>query len=146
MVEFSYNASSILGVLTLVVAVIYFLLGIDDIIFDLMFWGRAIGRSFVRYRFPKLTIEKLRAKTEQRIAIMIPCWREFAVVEQMLEFATTTLEYQRYDIFVGAYPNDEETLAAVRSAAARHPQVKLVVNPLPGPNRTRSWCFTIRKT
>ena len=25
----------------------------------------------------------------------------------MLEFATTSLEYRRYDIFVGVYPNDE---------------------------------------
>jgi adsorption protein B len=133
MVEFSYNASAILGVLTVVVAAVYFLLGIDDIIFDLLFWSRSISRALIRNRFPKLTIEKLRSKSEQRVAIMIPCWKEYAVVEQMLEFTTTTLEYQRYDIFVGVYPNDEETLAAVRSAASRHPQVKPVVNPLPGP-------------
>ena len=133
MVEFSYRASEILGVLTVVVAVVYFLLGIDDLVFDMMFWVRTIGRALEPHKFPKLTIEKLRAKTEQRIAIMIPCWHEFEVVEQMLEFATTTLEYQRYDIFVGVYPNDDETVAAVRRAAARHSQVKPVINPLPGP-------------
>jgi adsorption protein B len=133
MVEFSYHASDILGVLTIVVAAVYFLLGIDDIIFDFMFWLRQIRRSFDRHKYPKLTIEKLRAKPEQRIAIMIPCWHEHQVVERMLEFATTTLEYRRYDIFVGVYPNDEETLAAVRAAASRHSQVKPVVNPLPGP-------------
>ncbi len=43
------------------------------------------------------------------------------------------MEYQRYDIFVGVYPNDEATVAAVQSAAARHSQVKPVINPLPGP-------------
>jgi adsorption protein B len=133
MVEFSYNASEILGILTIVFAGIYFLLGVDDIIFDLLYWGRRIRRAFIRYRFPTLTIEKLRGKPEQRIAIMIPCWQEFEVVERMLEFAATTLEYQRYDIFVGVYPNDERTLAAVQSAAARHPQVKPVVNSQPGP-------------
>jgi adsorption protein B len=133
MVEFSYNASAVLGVLTVVVAAVYFLLGIDDIIFDLLFWSRSIQRALIRNRFPKLTIEKLRSKSEQRVAIMIPCWKEYAVVEQMLEFTTTTLEYKHYDIFVGVYPNDEETLAAVRAAASRHPQVKPVVNPLPGP-------------
>jgi adsorption protein B len=133
MVEFSYRAADLLGVLTIVVAAIYFLLGIDDIIFDFLFWGRQIRRSFIRHRFPPLTIEKLRAKPEQRIAIMIPCWHEHDVVERMLEFAATTLEYQRYDIFVGTYPNDDETIARVRSAARRHSQIKLVINPLPGP-------------
>jgi len=133
MVEFSYNASDILGVLTVAVAAIYFLLGVDDIIFDFLFWARRIRRAFIRHRFPPLTIEKLRSKPEQRIAIMIPCWQEYDVVERMLEFAATTLEYRRYDIFVGAYPNDERTCAAVRRAAARHAQIKLVVNPIPGP-------------
>jgi adsorption protein B len=133
MVEFSYNASEILGILTIVFAGIYFLLGVDDIIFDLLFWERRIRRAFNRHKFPPLTIEKLRSKPEQRIAIMIPCWQEFEVVGRMLEFAATTLEYQRYDIFVGVYPNDERTLAAVQAAAQRYPQVKPVVNPQPGP-------------
>ena len=133
MVEFSYRAAAILATLTVVVAFLYALFGLDDVVLDLMFWGRQILRSFDRHKFPKLTIEKLRAKTEARVAIMIPCWREFAVVERMLEFATTSLEYRRYDIFVGVYPNDEETVAAVQAAASRHPQVKAVINPLPGP-------------
>jgi adsorption protein B len=133
MVEFSYRFSELLGVLTVIVCAIYFLLGVDDIVFDVMYWVRTISRAFERHKFPKLTIEKLRAKSEQRIAIMIPCWHEHAVVERMLEFATTSLEYRRYDIFVGVYPNDEQTVAAVRSAAAKHSQVKPVINPLDGP-------------
>ena len=133
MVEFSYNVSAVLGVLTVVVAGVYFLLGIDDLVFDMMYWVRTISRLFSHRKFPKLTIEKLRGKSEQRIAIMIPCWHEYPVVERMLEFATTSLEYQRYDIFVGVYPNDERTVAAVQAAAARHSQVKPVINPLPGP-------------
>jgi adsorption protein B len=133
MVEFSYHASEVFSVLTIVVAAVYVLLGLDDIIVDLMFWLRQLRRSFERHKFPKLTIEKLRSKPEQRIAIMIPCWHESAVVERMLEFATTTLEYHRYDIFVGVYPNDEETVAAVQRAAAIHSQVKPVINPMPGP-------------
>jgi adsorption protein B len=133
MVEFSYRLSDLLSVLTVVVAFVYLLLGIDDLVFDMMYWVRTIGRALRGRRFPKLTVEKLRSKAEQRIAIMIPCWHEHDVVERMLEFATTSLEYQHYDIFVGVYPNDEPTLAAVTSAAARHRQVRLVVNPLPGP-------------
>jgi adsorption protein B len=132
-VEFSYHFSGLLEILTVVVAAVYILLGIDDIVLDAMYWIRRIARALRRHKFPKLTIEKLRAKTEQRIAIMIPCWHEYSVVERMLEFATTSIEYRRYDIFVGVYPNDEETLTAVRAAAARHSQVKPVVNPLPGP-------------
>ncbi len=133
MVEFSYHASAILQWLTVAVAAVYILLGIDDLILDAMYWVRRIARALQRHRFPKLTLEKLRSKTEQRIAIMIPCWHEHSVVERMLEFATTSLEYRRYDIFVGVYPNDEETVAAVQAAAARHSQVKPVINPLPGP-------------
>jgi adsorption protein B len=133
MVEFTYHASAIFGTLTVVVAGLYVLFGLDDIIVDLLFWGRQILRGLDRHKFPKLTLEKLRAKPEARVAIMIPCWHEFPVVERMLEFATTSLEYRRYDIFVGVYPNDEETVAAVQASASRHPQVKPVINLMPGP-------------
>jgi adsorption protein B len=133
MVEFSYHAASLFGVLTVVVAALYVLFGLDDIVLDLMFWGRQAMRAFERHKFPKLTLEKLRSKPEARVAIMIPCWHESPVVERMLEFATTSLEYRRYDIFVGVYPNDEETVAAVQASAGRHTQVKPVINLLPGP-------------
>ncbi len=133
MVEFSYYASEILGFLTVFIAAVYFLLGFDDLVFDMFFWLRVVRRAFDRHKFPRLTVEKLRSKTEQRIAIMIPCWHEYPVVERMLEFAASTIEYRRYDIFVGVYPNDERTVAAAQAAAARHPQVKVVINPTPGP-------------
>ena len=124
-----------LGIATIAVALIYVFLGIDDLVHDIGFWSRAIWRKFISIRrgYSRLTIEKLRAKPEARIAILIPCWHEAGIIAPMLEFACTTLEYARYDIFVGVYPNDQETVREALAGQARYPRVHAVINALPGP-------------
>jgi adsorption protein B len=87
----------------------------------------------MRRHYERLTVEKLRAKPEQRIAILIPCWHEAGIIAPMLEFACTTLEYARYDIFVGVYPNDEDTVREALAGQARYHRVHAVINELPGP-------------
>lgn len=46
-------------------------------------------------------------------AILVPAWDESAVIGQMLKRLTATLDHPAYRVFVGHYPNDPETLAAI---------------------------------
>jgi bacteriophage N4 adsorption protein B len=120
-------------VLTLVMIVVYLVLGVDDLFHDVYFWIRAIVRS-IQYRgATKLTLEKLDALDEKRIALFVPCWHEADVVSKMVTLVRQSLRYGNYDIFVGVYPNDPRTQEAVDAVIARFPNVHKVVNPLDGP-------------
>lgn len=69
----------------------------------------------------------------RRIAIYVPLWHEEAVIRGMLEHNLAAIEYESYDFFVGAYPNDPGTIRAVRAVAARSPRVHLALCPHNGP-------------
>ncbi|MBV8602884.1 MAG: phage adsorption protein NrfB [Candidatus Eremiobacteraeota bacterium] len=117
----------------LITALAYVVLGVDDLILDGAYWAGVIRRSIVFRNAKRLDLPTLRAMPQKRIAIFIPCWHEEDVVEQMLEFAIRAIEYKRYTIFVGVYPNDEGTLTKVQRAAAKSDKIVAAVNPTPGP-------------
>jgi adsorption protein B len=100
--------------------------GLDDLFVSLVYLTG--GKPFA---WPK-DVELDRAP-ERRIAILVPLWHEHRVIGQMLDHNVAAIRYQDYDVFVGAYPNDEPTLRAVTEAAARHPRIHLVVCPHNGP-------------
>lgn len=132
-INFSFHFSAVLSALVLGIGFIFFVFRLDDLIFDLMFWANAIKRSRQLRKYGKLTVAKLREKPEQRVAIFIPCWKEFEVVDRMLDFACRSLEYRNYEIFVGVYPNDPQTIERVNYASQTHAQVRAVINPIDGP-------------
>ncbi|MDP9016690.1 MAG: glycosyltransferase, partial [Candidatus Eremiobacteraeota bacterium] len=132
-ISFSYDFSHILTWVIIATGVVLFFFRVDDFIFNLAFWGMAARRAFRMRNFEKLTVGKLRSKPEQRIAIFIPCWHEADVVDRMLDFACRSIEYRNYDIFVGVYPNDPETIERVHHIAQTHSQVHAVINDTPGP-------------
>jgi adsorption protein B len=81
---------------------------------------------------------------ERRVAIFVPLWREDKVIAGMLGHNLAAIRYRHYDFFVGAYPNDEPTKAAVLGVAARSPNVHLCVCPHPGPTSKAdclNWIF-----
>lgn len=118
--------------LTVLTAVAYLLLGIDDVFVDVCFWTRGVIKRF-RHAYPRLDLEQLRVAPQQRIAIFVPCWHEGPVIARVLAYACQRIEYENYLILVGVYPNDAETIAEVEAVQKRYPQVRPVVNPLPGP-------------
>ena len=77
---------------------------------------------------------------DNKIAIMIPCWDEEAVIEQMLEHNLAAIDYENYDIWLGVYPNDEGTLARVAACTERFGRVHYVVCPHGGPT-TKADCL-----
>jgi len=74
-----------------------------------------------------------RHQPEKRIAIFVPLWREHRVIGGMVDHNVSAINYDNYHFFIGAYPNDEPTLDAVRQLESRYPHVHLAVCPHDGP-------------
>lgn len=129
----SFEVAVVVDTLIVLLAIAYLVLSLDDIVLDL-FWYLRRSITSLRPRGSRLPdLAKLDALPEQRIALFIPCWHEANIVDSMLAAAVQNIRYQNYEIFVGVYPNDEETCARVDVAAARFSNVHKVVNPRPGP-------------
>lgn len=102
--------------------------GFDDLVIDLMWLRRRIAARFARAP----SIETLaRAETPLRLAIFVPTWREDQVIGAMLRAALGRIRHADYSIYVGCYPNDPDTIAAVR--IVEDPRVRLVIGADPGP-------------
>ena len=108
-------------------AVWILLSGLDDLFIDLVFF--LTGRK----QFPWPAESELDQAPQRRIAILVPLWREYRVIGRMLEHNLAIIRYENYDIFVGAYPNDELTVRAVAKAERRYPRVHLALCPHDGP-------------
>jgi bacteriophage N4 adsorption protein B len=78
-------------------------------------------------------LDELRSVPAQRIAILVPLWQEASVVEAMVETNLRQVDYPIYDLFLGVYLNDPETLAAASRLAKRHPRVHVGICSRPGP-------------
>jgi adsorption protein B len=107
--------------------------GLDDLALDAVcLWAwvkRRLGKSKNRLTPPKLNA----ARPEKLIAIYVPLWHEHPVIRGMVEHNVAAIDYDNYHFFVGAYPNDERTLDAVRDLETRFPHVHLAVCPHDGP-------------
>jgi bacteriophage N4 adsorption protein B len=73
-----------LHVIAIVVGIIFAISGITDLGFDLYFIARSIRRFFLSRNWPKLTLERLQAREQQKIAIFIACWHEADVIAHTL--------------------------------------------------------------
>lgn len=116
------------------VAVIILISSIDDLFVDAWYWGRRIYRRFVIEPFIRpLTPAALYQRDEQPMAIMIPAWLESPVIAAMIENMVSVMDYRRYMIFVGTYPNDPDTIAEVERMRRRYKQLVRVEVRNPGP-------------
>lgn len=133
----------VVEVLAVAISVLILLSSLDDLFVDAWYWTRALYRWFwIRSRFPRLTVEALEAKPERPIAIMVPAWKESEVIQAMLTTSQLLIRYANYHFFVGVYQNDEETIAEVRMAIARFPNVSMSVVPRDGPTN-KADCLNI---
>lgn len=116
--------------------------GVDDLLVDLLYLFRTAWRSMTVYaRHPRMTTATLPPSTAPgTIAIFIPAWQEADVIGPMLNLARTRWAGSDYCIFVGVYPNDMATIAAVTDAAAADRRIVMAVNPQPGPT-TKADCL-----
>ncbi|MFC4351135.1 glycosyltransferase [Fodinicurvata halophila] len=71
-------------------------------------------------------------KPEKPVAIMIPAWKEAAVIRSSVEHLLKYVAYRNYRIFIGCYPNDPDTIRVVSALAKSHDRVEMVVLPHDG--------------
>ncbi len=108
--------------------------GVDDLVID----AAALLAWLVRKFYPASadhlpTDAELGALAERRIAVFVPLWREHRVIRRMIENNARRLNYSNFDFFVGVYPNDAPTIAAVEDAMKPHGNVHLAFCPHDGP-------------
>jgi adsorption protein B len=103
--------------------------GLDDLVLVL---ACLLGRLPDR-RLPYPSESELNGVRRKLIAIFIPLWREHLVIGKMLEHNIAANRYRNYDIFIGVYPNDAPTLAAVDEIRNRFPRVHRALCPHDGP-------------
>jgi adsorption protein B len=111
-----------------------FLNSLDDLIIDIAAMVSCIQRRFStdpNHRTP--SEEQLDRVPPRAMAIFVALWHEHKVIQRMIDNNITKLRYPRCDFFVGVYPNDALTIAAVREAAKRYPNVHISICPHDGP-------------
>tara|TARA_R110002124_G_scaffold271211_1_gene440028 strand:- start:858 stop:2285 length:1428 start_codon:yes stop_codon:yes gene_type:complete len=127
----------------LLFASLCFLIGaIDDMVFDgLWIFYRLKRRLFVYSRYRRATVETLGdARPDGRLAIFVPAWNEAPVIGAMLERCLRQWRAGAYRIYVGCYPNDQATIAAVAAAASGSEELRLVICRQNGPT-TKADCL-----
>ncbi|MFC3443556.1 glycosyl transferase family protein [Sphingobium rhizovicinum] len=118
--------------------------GIDDFLIDILYLCRKSWRDMMVYtRHRRMTTATLPPSSQPgSIAVFIPAWRESDVIGPMLRHALSCWRHGDYRIFVGVYPNDLDTIAALAPIARDDPRIILGVNPHPGPS-TKADCLNI---
>lgn len=108
---------------------------IDDVIFDLIWMSHSIKRKlFVYTRHDRVVVDQLpRSDDGKSLAIFVPAWREAAVIGAMLRRCIDQWSNRNYRIYVGCYPNDGETIAAVAAAAKNTNHIRMVICDHAGP-------------
>jgi bacteriophage N4 adsorption protein B len=116
--------------------------GIDDLAVDLIWIGRSCWRRIAIYsHHARADAGTLAAPSRPgRLALFVAAWREDAVIGGMVTTALRQLHHPDWRLYVGCYPNDPDTIAAVKQAAAGDPRVRLVVGDRPGPT-TKAGCL-----
>jgi adsorption protein B len=116
-------------------ALVILISGLDDLTLDCVclwawlrshFSGRAAAVSPIQGPREPVPIQK-------RIAIFVPLWHEYGVIAGMVEHNVSVINYSNYHFFIGAYPNDDPTLDAIRELENRFRHVHLAVCPHYGP-------------
>ena len=97
----------------------FLLFALNDLLVDLIYFGRAIWRTLAVYtRYPRAFASALpQAADPGFIAMLVPAWDESAVIAAMLRATLKRLDYPNYRIFVGYYRNDPATTAAIASVS-----------------------------
>ncbi len=115
----------------LFVAGLFILFGIDDLIWDIVFLFK------FRFRKPvdRIPIEDLDNTVPKLLAVIVAAWKENVVLDDVISNLIETAQYPKsmYHIFIGVYPNDEDTIAVAKGLEERFPNVHCVVNTKPGP-------------
>ncbi|MEW4468115.1 glycosyl transferase family protein [Parasphingorhabdus sp. JC815] len=136
MIEYVLPAVDFLQKELLLFASLCFIIGsIDDIIFDGLWIAYLIKRYMSVYsRHDRFIVEDLPPpKLAEPLAIFVPAWQEAPVIGAMLRRCHDQWRHGNYRIYVGCYPNDGPTIAAVADAASGTKNIRMILCDQDGP-------------
>lgn len=118
----------------------FLFMGFSDVVVDLIWIARTLWRRLTVYRrHERARADTLaEARSPGRLAIFIPAWEEAGVIADMLRHTLRTFRHGDYRLYVGCYPNDPETIAAVREV--EDARIRLVIGSVDGPT-TKADCL-----
>lgn len=108
----------------------FLIFGASDLLVDLIWIGIRLKRIVMRIRPASLDTLPPPARPG-RMAVFVPAWHEEHVIGPMLGHACRAWADDDVTIYVGCYPNDPATIAAVE--AVGDPRVRLVIGAQAGP-------------
>lgn len=117
----------------------FFLIGaLDDLAVDgVWLWLKARGQA----QTPRRDRRQLRNRPlDGPIAVLIPAWREAAVIGQTIGHLLASWPQSDLRLYVGCYRNDPATLAAAIASAAGDARLRLVIHDCDGPS-TKADCL-----
>lgn len=110
---------------------------IDEVVMDIVWiWLRLAGRAKTG-RLPEGAAE---APLAGNAAILIPAWREAAVIGVTVSHMLRAWRQSDYTIYVGCYRNDPETFAVASAAGGGDPRLRVVTVDVDGPT-TKADCL-----
>lgn len=112
----------------------FLLLGLSDLAVDLVWVGLRLKRR------PEEAPASPAGETA--MAVFVAAWDEAAVIAAMLRNSLAAFGPGDYRIYVGCYPNDAGTAAAVAATAVADARIRLVIGPRPGPT-TKADCLNL---
>ena len=127
---------SLIRIFGFILILIYFICGIDDtlwVIFSMI--SGLLRRKKDEDADDVLDFDRLRNTPPKMLAVSIAAWHEANVIGNVITNFLNTTDYPKsmYHLFVGVYPNDPETIAAVEEVGKTFPNVHVIVNCLEGP-------------
>jgi adsorption protein B len=128
--------------LALFAAVGFLIGGVDDLVIDIVWIVRALWRRIAIYsRFPPADATTLAPPSHPgRLVVFVAAWHEEAVIGAMVATALDRFRHPDWRLYVGCYPNDPGTAAAIRAAARDDPHIRIVIGDTPGPT-TKAGCL-----
>ncbi|WP_240325603.1 glycosyl transferase family protein [Sphingomonas mesophila] len=136
----SFVVADIASELALFAAAGFLLFALDDLAVDIVYLVRRAWRATTVYtRYPRAFAGTLaRPARPGRMAVFIPAWDEGAVIGAMLRATLERWGAADYLLYVGFYPNDPATAAAL--GKMHDPRVRPVQLPHAGPT-TKADCL-----
>jgi len=121
----------------LLFAAVFFVIGaLDEMIVDLAWLRLRVAGRTRSERFTSTPGGGLSGI----VAVLVPAWREAAVVDAMLAHCRTVWPQRELRIYAGCYRNDAATMAALSRGAAGDTRIRIVVHAVSGPT-TKADCL-----
>ena len=124
--------------LLLFAAVFFLVCALDELAVDLLYAicrlnGSRRSANRLRDIYTPHGVGRDRPFLRGRAAVFVPAWQEAEVIAATLTHMAGAWTHRDLVIYVGCYPNDPDTVAAVQRVARNDPRIKLIMHGKPGP-------------